>query len=231
MHDSDPVAYGTLPFNIKTTQLDYKLHTDCTVPLWHITPTWYLYQQTMGKGKVQQHCLSLTTHTYKNSPQILLRTLNAKLCTDLGNLACKNESCPHPVYVNTAAARKHYISCSIVTFFSVFNIHMTSLRLLKDLRILNIWWGTQKAKNSSTHRANWKYEEHETATGVVWWSAQFSDWMKRTQGSLRGSKTVSMASWVPLSFWEALSHRQMTPKAWQQPECKGLYLCNHPVSR
>lgn len=33
MHDSVPVAYGTLPFNVKTTQLDYKLHTDCTVPL------------------------------------------------------------------------------------------------------------------------------------------------------------------------------------------------------
>lgn len=33
MHDSDPVAYGTLSFNVKTIQLDYKIHTDCTVPL------------------------------------------------------------------------------------------------------------------------------------------------------------------------------------------------------
>lgn len=33
MHDSDPVAYSMLPFKVQTTQLDYKLHTDCTVPL------------------------------------------------------------------------------------------------------------------------------------------------------------------------------------------------------
>lgn len=85
MHDSDPVAYGTLPFKVQTTWLDYKLHTDCTVPLEHITPTWY--QQTMGKGKVQQHWLSLTIHTYKNSPQTLFRTRSAKLWTDLSNLA------------------------------------------------------------------------------------------------------------------------------------------------
>lgn len=83
MHDSDPVAYGTLSFKVQTTWLDYKLHTDCTVPLEHITPTWY--QQTMGKGKVQQHWLSLTIHTYKNSPQTLFRTLFAKLWTDLDN--------------------------------------------------------------------------------------------------------------------------------------------------
>lgn len=33
MHDSeqDPVAYSTLPFKVQTTELDYKLHTDCTV--------------------------------------------------------------------------------------------------------------------------------------------------------------------------------------------------------
>lgn len=40
MHDSeqDPVAYSTRSFKVQTTELDYKLHTDRTVLLWHITP-------------------------------------------------------------------------------------------------------------------------------------------------------------------------------------------------
>lgn len=108
MHGSAPVAYGTLPFNVKTTQLDYKLRTDCTVPLWHITATWY--QQTMGKGKVEQHRLSLTAQTYKNSPQTLLRTLNAKLWTDLGNLACKNvcpPPPPNPAHIQYMSTQQH----------------------------------------------------------------------------------------------------------------------------
>lgn len=68
MHDSeqDPVAYGTLPFKVQTTELDYKLHTDCTVFLQHSTPTWH--QETMGKGKDQQHRLLIRIHTYKNAP-------------------------------------------------------------------------------------------------------------------------------------------------------------------
>lgn len=134
MHDSDPVAYGTRPFNGKTTQLDYKLDTDCTVPLSHITATWY--QQTMGKGKVQQHCLSLTTHPYKNSPQTLVRTLIAKLWTDLANLACKN-ACPPLQILPTSsicqhtAARKHYISCSIVTCFQCSQYTYDKFKALK----------------------------------------------------------------------------------------------------
>lgn len=134
MHDSDPVAYGTLPFKGQTTWLDYKLHTDCTVPLEHITPTWY--QQNMGKGKVQQHRCSSPIHTYKNSPQTLFWPLDAKLWPDLGNLACKNEcppsfeSRPHPVYVNTAA-RKHYISCSTVICFQCFRYTYEKFKALK----------------------------------------------------------------------------------------------------
>lgn len=174
MHDSEPVAYGTLPFKGQTTRLDYKLHTDCTVPPEHITPTWY--QQNMGKGKVQQHRCSLPTHTYKNSPQTLFWPLDAKLWPDLGNLACKNECPPplaNPAHIQYMSTQQHVNITSAAPWlyvFGVFDIHMRSLRLLKDLRILNIWWGTQKAKNSSTHRANRKNEERET--GVVWWSAQ-----------------------------------------------------------
>lgn len=76
-------------------------------------------------------------------------------------------------YINTAAC-KHHVAWAVllhlpmvVFFFFWFNYTCDKLRLFKDLRILNIWWGTQKAKNSSRHRANLKNEEHETATAAV----------------------------------------------------------------
>lgn len=64
------------------------------------------------------------------------------------------------------------------------------LRLFKDLRILNIWWGTQKAKNSSRLRANWKDEDHETATegpvtsAVQWAKGRGTQWGR---GSLQNN--------------------------------------------
>lgn len=80
-------------------------------------------------------------------------------------------------YINTAACKHHvgrpvllHLPMVVFSFFLsffCFNYTCDKLRLFKDLRILNIWWGTQKAKNSSRHRANLKNEEHETASAAV----------------------------------------------------------------
>lgn len=97
MHDSeqDPVAYSTLPFKVlQTTKLVYKLHTDCTVPLQHSSPTWH--QETMEKGKDQQHRLLLRIHT----------PIKMHQASYIANIPCETAECHSNQPLVTLASHK-----------------------------------------------------------------------------------------------------------------------------
>lgn len=112
---------------LRTTRLDYKLHTGRS-PAWR--------QETMGERKGSAAASLFTYKKKRTRPHMYCRMSFSLPPTP----SPEQKGCTVPMV--TAACKHHRSCCSSLSFTC------DQLRLFKDLRILNSWWGTQKAKNS-----------------------------------------------------------------------------------